>query len=357
MVTASSIVLRAGPRARALIAERGLDAADISAIPAAAGGPKGLALIPLDHYLFGEWLAVPPRLGGQRLLVGSSVGAWRMAAAAQRDAPTALERMREAYFGQRYPQKPTTSYVSAECGKTAQAAKGTAPDWHPERRLVVITARSRGLLRERGSAARFAAAALANAVSRAQLSRYFERIVFAQGASADWTALRAVLPSDPFATQVCALTERNAPAALLASGTIPMIADPVRDPEGAPPGLYWDGGMVDYHIDWNWQALPGIVFFPHFLDHVVPGWLDKHLGWRKARGAHLDNLLIVSPSPELLARLPRRKLPDREDFYHFGLDHDARVASWHRALGECQRMAEDFAAFVARPELARVLPL
>ena len=357
MTNENSIVLRAGPRARALIAERGLDPADIAAIPAAAGGPKGLALIPLDKYLFGEWLTGPTRDGTPRLLVGSSVGAWRMAAAAQVDAARSLERMRTGYFGQRYPQKPSGQYVSAECGKTASAALGDAPQWHPDRRLVVITTRSRGLLRERGSAPRFVAAALTNAVSRAQLARYFERVVFTPGSKEEWAQLRAVMPNDPFGAQICSLNGRNAPAALLASGTIPMLADPVRDPEGAPPGLYWDGGMVDYHIDWHWQALSGIVLYPHFIDHVVPGWLDKHLRWRKARGAHLDNLLIVSPSPALLARLPRRKLPDREDFYHFALDHDARIASWEKALGECQRMADDFAAFVARPDPAKILPL
>jgi hypothetical protein len=357
MSAENSIVLRAGPRARALIAQSGLQPADIGALPAAAGGPKGLALIPLDKYLFGEWLVGPTRTGVPRLLVGSSVGSWRMAAAAQCDAPAALERLRAGYFGQRYPHKPSGHYVSAECGKTVQAALGDAPQWHPERRLVVITARSRGLLRERGSAPRFAAAALTNAVSRTQLARYFERVVFTPGDKRQWLPVHSVMQVDPFGSHVCELNERNAHAALLASGTIPMLADPVRDPDGAPPGLYWDGGMVDYHIDWNWQALPGIVLYPHFIDHVVPGWLDKHLHWRKARGAHLDNLLIVSPSPSLLARLPRRKLPDREDFYHFRLDHDARVDSWAKAIGECQRMADDFAAFVARPDLAKVLPL
>jgi hypothetical protein len=353
----SSITLRAGPRARALIAERGLQAADVSAIPAAAGGPKGLALVPLDKFLFGDWLQTPRGDGQPRWLVGSSVGAWRMAAAAQRDPVTALERFRAAYFAQTYPQKPTAHYVSVECGRTAAAALGDSPQWDSMKRLVAITAKSRGILRDKGSAARFAAAALTNAVSRRQLARYFERVLFLAQAHERNDELRAMMPLDAFGGELAEFTDRNAHAALLASGTIPMLAEAVRSPDGAPPGLYWDGGMVDYHLNWNWQALPGLVLYPHFVDHVVPGWLDKHLPWRRGHGRHLDNLVIVSPSLALLARLPRRKLPDREDFYHFGLDYAARIGCWQQALGECQRMADDFAEFVARPDVARVLPL
>jgi hypothetical protein len=365
----SSIILRAGRAARAHIAAHGLQGADIQAVPAAAGGPKGLALIPLDQYLFGEFLRDAPASGQPRWLVGSSVGSWRMCAAAQADPVRALERMREGYFSQRYPQKPSGAYVSMECGKTAQAALGDSSDsaadwatdwaghWSAQNRLVVITARSRGLLREKGSAARLAAAALTNTMSRARLASFFERVLFANGPTSDWAAIKACLPVDRFGSDIVELSADNAPQALLASGTIPMLADPVRSPTGAPPGLYWDGGMVDYHIDWHWNKLPGLVLYPHFVDYIVPGWLDKHLAWRRARGAHLDNVLLISPSPDLLARLPRRKLPDREDFYHYGLDHDARVADWRLALGECERMAEDFARFVERPDVSQLVAL
>jgi hypothetical protein len=357
MTVPSSIILRAGPRARARIAEAGLQAGDISAIPAAAGGPKGLALIPLDKFLFGEWLTAPTATGAPRLLVGSSVGAWRMAAAAQHDATAALERMRLGYFAQNYPKKPSAQFVSKECGRTAAAALGENPQWTADKQLVVVTVRSRGVLRDKGSAPRFAAAVLANAVARRQLNRYFERVLFAPQAEQQAELIRAAVPADSFACQLVDLSAANAYPALLASGTIPMLAAPVRDPAGAPPGLYWDGGMIDYHLDWNWQALPGLVLYPHFTESVVPGWLDKHLPWRKARGAHMDNLLIVSPSPALLARLPRRKLPDRQDFHHFGLDYAARIASWQQAIGECERMVEDFARFIEQPDSAQVLPL
>ena len=48
--------LRAGPRAAAHVRANGLQPSDIACVPAAAGGPKGLALIALDQWLFGAWL-------------------------------------------------------------------------------------------------------------------------------------------------------------------------------------------------------------------------------------------------------------------------------------------------------------
>ena len=41
--------VHAGPRALARLRERGFVADDVRVIPAAAGGPKGLALNPLDR--------------------------------------------------------------------------------------------------------------------------------------------------------------------------------------------------------------------------------------------------------------------------------------------------------------------
>ena len=60
------------------MARHGLRAADIRAVPAAAGGPKGLILNPLDRFLFGHWLTGP---GPSVHLAGASIGAWRLACA------------------------------------------------------------------------------------------------------------------------------------------------------------------------------------------------------------------------------------------------------------------------------------
>ena len=93
----------AGPRAREHLRDRGLAPADVRVIPAAAGGPKGLALLPLDRYIFGRWLKESTHTVH---LLGASIGAWRMAAACLPDADAALAQLAEDYITQSYPHVP-----------------------------------------------------------------------------------------------------------------------------------------------------------------------------------------------------------------------------------------------------------
>jgi hypothetical protein len=85
---ASSLALRAGPHALAILRERGLRAADVDVIPGASGGAKWLALAGIDRFLFGELLRQPRERPLH--LIGSSIGSWRMACLAQRDPVAAL---------------------------------------------------------------------------------------------------------------------------------------------------------------------------------------------------------------------------------------------------------------------------
>src|SRR5471030_2099054 len=93
----------AGPTALKRLREGGLQPSDIRAIPAAAGGPKGLILNPLDRFLFGHWL---PRSEQVVHLLGASIGAWRMASACLPDADAALAQLAEDYITQRYEHAP-----------------------------------------------------------------------------------------------------------------------------------------------------------------------------------------------------------------------------------------------------------
>ena len=103
------------------------------------------------------------------------------------------------------------------------------------------------------------------------------------------------------------------------------------------------------------------MLYPHFTPHIVPGWLDKGLPWRRAaRGANrgwLDNVVIVAPSEEFLKTLPRAKLPDRNDFKFYGLDHDERIRNWQRAIGEGERLRDELADFAERPDPSRIQPI
>jgi hypothetical protein len=65
-------------------------------------------------------------------------------------------------------------------------------------------------------------------------------------------------------------------------------------------------------------------------------------------------VLIVAPTPAFLKTLPRAKLPDRGDFKHYGLDHDARIRHWRQAMGEGARLRDELAAFIERPDPSRL---
>lgn len=356
----ASLALRAGPRAIAHIRGHGIAPEDIACVPAAAGGPKGLALIPFDRWLFGDWLREVSSLA----LVGASIGAWRMAAAAQADPTAALTRLSEGYIAQRYPRHPTPHYVSNECRRLAQQVLGGARTiaLRPGVSLSVITTRARGVLQGDASKNAFARAALSNVLSRSRLAAHMERVVFGDGHSALWNE-----PFDAFGLVRVPLSERNTEDALLASGSIPVVCEPVRDPADAPRGSYWDGGLIDYHLLLPYPRLDTVnnsgrarlVLYPHFTPVVTPGWLDKHLAWRRHPRAHpwLDNVLLIAPSRSFLFRLPNRRLPDRNDFYRYGQDNDRRMRDWRTAIAECQRFADEAARWLQAPDPTRIKPL
>jgi hypothetical protein len=340
--------LRAGRAARAYLERFGLEAEHIRAVPAAAGGPKGLILLPFDRWLFGHWLrgvAEPP------LLVGASIGSWRMAAAAQAEPRAALDRLEDAYVHQTYPPDATPAQVAAGLARlTAGLASGWAA--RPEVPLRLLVAHATHRLRGRNDTLSFAGAALANLKSRQRLGGYLRRLVFRSGPH---TALDAVWPvCGAFGARTVELDPANTVAALTASASIPLVCLPVQQIAGLPRGDYWDGGLIDYHLHLPYHTLGGITLYPHFADHLSPGWLDKHLPWRRARGAWLASTLLVSPGPALLRHLPGGRLPERQDMLRYRYDPPARFAAWKRAISESERMVEQFARWVEDPDLSIV---
>lgn len=346
----SLVEIRLGRAARRHIEAHGLAARDIGCIPAAAGGPKGIALLPFDRLFAREWL---PQIGRLEL-IGASIGAWRMAALAQADALAALDRLQEVYVHeQKYPPRPSRTQVAATCRAVVRAVTDGAP---VEPRygiaLSVITALSHGpLLSGRPSA--FARAAVDNAIGRHRLAAHMRRVVFQSG---DQSTLHV---DDAFGYEAVAMVDANHEDALLASGSIPLVCNPVRNIAGAPPGDYWDGGLIDYHLLWPYGPAPGLVLYPHFVPWVTPGWLDKSLRWRSRPRQHewLSKVILLAPSAAMLARLPRGKLPDRSDFYRFGQDHTARISSWQRTIAECERFAEAAFQWLQSPDLSLARPL
>lgn len=384
----AALRIYAGPLVREHLQRYGLQASDIGAVVGAAGGPKGLILGPLDRFIFGQWL---PQSSQPVDLVGASIGAWRMATACLNQPVVAFERLERDYIGQHYAllpgeRRPAAARVSALFGDNLQAFYGGRIQevlQHPRYRLHVLASHGRGLLaREQtwSTALGYGGAFLTNLLSRRALGMWLERVVFSSQMN-DSQGRSVPLPFDSsdYPTRQVALTDANFLDAMRASCSIPFVLQAVHDIVGAPAGAYWDGGVTDYHLHLNWSAASDVmpliaedaystkatghndmqtkaslVLYPHFQKSVVPGWLDKHLRWRHHATGFLDNMLVLAPDPDWVQTLPNAKLPDRTDFTHYGEDLAGRVRVWTAAVSASEQLAEEFAAWLERPDVSQV---
>lgn len=347
-----SIALYAGPVAFERIREEGLKAEQFVVMAGASGGPKWFILYGLDRYLFGEFFQSRT---SALATVGSSAGAWRLACLAQPDPVAAVDRLADLYSHEDYSHHPTATEITDKARIMLHAVlgpDGAAHIVHNQRiHSHFIADRIRGPF---ASGARLVLgaglglAAACNCVSRTSLGLFFERVVFNNHAHACELTQLSDLP-----TRDVKLTLANAHDALLASGSIPLVLEGVRDIAGAGRGLYVDGGITDYHFDLPFHLHDGLVLYPHFYPRVVPGWFDKHLTWRKVRPGNFANVLMVVPSREFVAGLPYAKIPDRGDFQT--MEYSARVEYWQVVLRESARMADEFAALVGSDRVMEVL--
>lgn len=366
--SAHALRIYAGAYARRHIESQGLQPRDIGLIAAAAGGPKGLVLGPIDQHVFGHWL---PGSAHRVHLLGASIGAWRMATAAMRDPLAAFKRLEAGYIRQHYEpepgrKRPSPARVSHSFAQTLQgffADEVPAVLAHSRYHLHVVTTRGRHILRTEGrwrTPAGYAGMALSNLVSRRAMGAWVQRIVFSSG--------NEVLPLDlnDFPHRICALNTSNFAQALQASCSIPFVLRAIDDIAGAPRGAYWDGGITDYHLHWRYSSMrlpphrhPGLVLYPHFQRTLIPGWLDKVLKHRHRATPNLDNVIVLAPDPDWVrAALPNQKLPDRTDFMRYGPDLAGRVRDWTQAVAQSQRLADEWAQWLAQAcPIDRVEPL
>ena len=350
----SLLTLRAGPEAISRIRTHGLRAEDIDIIPAASGGAKWLAIAGIDRYLFGQLLhRDAPRTRSTPLHgIGSSIGSWRLACLAQRDPVAALARGHHAYiYEQRYSPKPTPREVTdvlTACLDRVLGDNGIDEILtHPFVKLHVVTARGRGIAasqRRLVLATSIALAATANLVRRRSLGWQFARTIFhSAGDVSPFRTLRD-LP-----TQHRTLTHDNLRDALIASGAIPLLVEGVRI-AGYPNELHWDGGVVDYHLDLQYPAGDGLIVYPHFYSHIVPGWFDKSLPWRRGRARNFHRALVIAPSPAFVATLPGKKIPDRRDFYAFPAAE--RERRWQAVLDASAALGDELETLVRSGRIA-----
>ncbi|MEW6265322.1 MAG: patatin-like phospholipase family protein [Thermodesulfobacteriota bacterium] len=331
----------AGTRALNLIRDGGLGPDQVKIMAGAAGGPKWLVLGHLDRVVFGHWLKPRPR---PLFLVGSSIGAWRFAAAGQARPVEAIDRFEAGYLDQFYSAKPDLVEIARECLRVRDAYLDDKAIreilGHPFCRLNILAVRSKGPAATDFKpvlAPTMIAAALLNAFSRKSLGLLFSRALFH-----DPRDRPPFFHPDNGRMVRTALTEENFRDALLASGSIPMVMPAVKDVAGAAPGLYRDGGVIDYHMDLPFPAGDGVTLFPHYTDRVIPGWFDKMLSWRRPSSKNMAGVLLVCPSREFVRRLPYGRIPDRNDFHLFAGKDSDRLAYWRKVIEASRRLADDF---------------
>lgn len=327
-----------GRLAREMIAERGWDPELFSLLIGASGGPKWLVLSQMDRLWFGDFLQ---RRETPLPILGTSIGSWRHACLAQEQPVAAIARMEEAYIHQEYQVKPTPEEVSSVSRAILQHTLGETGVQeivnNSKFRTHIGTVRGRGVLASRNVALHatgLACAALSNWFSRSLLQGYYQRVLFFCGPG-NTTGMKYT----DFSTAEVALRPNNLMDALLASASIPLTLDGVVSPQGAPRGTYWDGGVVDYHHDLRAYQGGGLILYPHFYPYVIPGWLDKSLKRRRARGSMLDRVVLLSPSPAFVQTLPGSKIPDRNDFKN--LTTQERIERWRQVVSRCHVLAEE----------------
>ena len=211
---------------------------------------------------------------------------------------------------------------------------------HPFMRLAFVAVRSRWP----GTSDAFVPQALhllmafaGNAVNRRLLAPFYERTIFhASGFDPE------IIGNDGFRARPVALTVNNFRDAVLASGSIPLVMEGMHNVAGAPPGAYRDGGVIDYHMNLPYTVADDeLVFMPHFFEHLVPGWFDKHLPWRKHDPRGTENMVLVAPSAAFVATLPGGKVPDRTDFERYAGRDDERISDWLEIVRRCRVLGDE----------------
>jgi len=354
-MTTSTLTVRAGPRALQKLKRDGFAPEMIGTLAGASGGAKWLALSQLDRVVARKIL---PSLTGPVYTIGTSIGAWRFACYAQRDPVAAIERFEEAYLSQTYSEKPDRHEITAKGVQILDDLFGERGVRdileHPTLRTNVMTVRARhvGAAESRALLVpSLAAAALSNAVSRRSLGLFFERVLFF-----DRRDLPPFFNATGFPIRHVELDERNLKLSIQATGSIPLVLSGVPDIPGAPPGMYRDGGVIDYHLDLPQAESGRISLYLHFIDRIVPGWFDKPWTRRRAQPENIADTLLICPSKAFVESLPNAKIPDRKDFTTY--PPDVRERNWRIAVDRCREMADEFEELISTGDIAeRAEPL
>jgi hypothetical protein len=336
------LVIFAGRTAYRHIRKNGLSPNDIDLVLGASGAAKWLVIYGLDAALFSRWFA---HRKDPLPVLGTSIGAWKFAAAAQNDPVRALSALKHAYIHQYYQGRVTPAQVSRESGRIMASfldpARVDEILDHPFLRIAFGAVRCRYLLASGHRIPQIlgvAAGAALNRISRNLNRLYLERVVFHHDGfdtgGVDFSG---------FPTRCVPLAPGNFQSALTASGAIPYVMEGVTDIAGAPSGMYRDGGILDYHPAFALTpGHKGFVLYPHFYPHLIAGWFDKKHPGRRVTGAVTDRMILVAPSDRFISRLPFGRIPDRKDFIRLKGQDAKRVDAWETVADLSRNLGETF---------------
>ncbi|MFT5210393.1 MAG: hypothetical protein ACI9CE_002118 [Flavobacterium sp.] len=354
----TQITIQAGSKAYQQIKSRGLSPADISTIFGASGAAKWLAIYGLDKAIFSQWLV---GIRHKIDVFGTSVGAFKLAAATQSDPAIALDNLAEAYIHQHYEGDVTTEQISIETTKILGAFLSDESIKHilnnDHLRFHCASVLCQGWLGSEHSARQKMAMIKAFALSligRRFHKNTLERVIFKSGEQDS-----AYQGLDQFKTHQVNLNEQNFTQAILSSGSIPVVMPGVTDIPGGPKGTYRDGGLLDYHpVPTNIvDVSEGLVLYPHFYTYLKEGWFDKFAPWKKVQASQLDRVVLLSPSDDFTRSLPGASIPDRKDFYTFKDNDDERIRRWTAVKERSEEIGEEFLELVNTGEIASVVTL
>jgi hypothetical protein len=68
-------------------------------------------------------------------------------------------------------------------------------------------------------------------------------------------------------------------------------------------------------------------------------------------------MIVLAPHAQWVRSLPNAKLPDRTDFARYGADLQARIRDWTAAANASRQLADEFAAWLEKPDPGTVQEL
>ena len=351
------IEIYAGDNALKTIQEHGFKQELFTNFLGASGGPKWFTLFGLDKYLFGDFFKDRTT---ELNLIGSSAGAFRAACLAQHDPVAAISRLADKYAHTVYSDKPSVGDISKSAfdmldhlfDKTGidDLLKNDIFKAH------FIVTKTKGLTSFENPIAQgvgLFGSMMLNKIDRRLLSWQYERYIYRPSSS-------NIFIKDPynFKSHYIDFTKENLSDALLASGSIPMVMSGIRNIANSPKGTYRDGGIIDYHFDFelcdeNKAKAKGLTLYPHFSDQPKAGWFDKNSSRQVLEKNYLDTVMLV-PSTGFIESLPFGKIPDRNDFKN--LDAQTRIKYWLKVLSETDRLAEKLNELIVKQDLSQIKP-